>query len=78
MYASWSNPRHRTSELNIVAVFRRGVANPSIGMPPKAKNFNFLNILSQNTRGLKTNNRIHELSTQINEHRTFAKFDRGV
>ena len=40
-------------------------------MPRKAK-FNFINILTQNTRGLKTTKRISELSEQIIKHNTFA------
>lgn len=41
-------------------------------MPQKAKNFNFLNIVTQNARGLKNNLRIHEISTQILKQKLFA------
>ena len=53
-------------------VNRRGVASPSIEMPPKAKTFNFLNIVTQNAHGLKSDDRINEITTQVFENNIFA------
>eukprot|EP00111_Clytia_hemisphaerica_P012731 TCONS_00037465-protein len=39
---------------------------------PKAKKFKHLNIITQNVRGLKSAERIYELSTQIKRQNTFA------
>eukprot|EP00111_Clytia_hemisphaerica_P017993 TCONS_00053260-protein len=39
---------------------------------PTVANFNFINILTQNTRGIKSPKRIHELSGKMNKHNTFA------
>ena len=44
---------------------------PQIVMSRKAK-FNFINILTQNARGIKSSKRINELSDQILKHNTFA------
>ena len=41
-------------------------------MPNKAKNFNYLNIITQNAHGMKTNHRIHEISSQIHQNKLFA------
>ena len=44
---------------------------PQIVMSRKAK-FNFINILTQNARGIKSAKRIDELSDQMLKHNTFA------
>ena len=73
MFACWSKIlaaalRVWTSEV----VDRCGVASPSFEMPPKAKQFNSLNFITQNARGIKNNDRIHEISAQVITHKLFA------
>ena len=41
-------------------------------MPKKAKKFKQLNFITQNARGIKTTERVYELSTQIKRQDTFA------
>ena len=41
-------------------------------MSKASKKFNFINIVTQNAHGIKSTNRIHELTTQINSKKLFA------